>query len=234
MASDKSRNSYQKDYQKKRYHSRRQEAIDILGGKCSSCGSTKKLEFDHKDPKKKNFAVTKLWSTPEKEFKGEVKKCRLLCNSCHKKNTAKQRESGEVKSVPGKKSYDDSGRKKKSAAARLLKVAEALDFSAAVASLTPLVKSLAADYGIDEFAQSDFDKSKMLTEPVLVWNCFKRDGGGHQGLVTVYSPDSHSKAAAEIFARLKSRAPKSGCKVDYEDDWSEPGLVGKTLSLLIE
>ena len=120
---DPSRNEYQKDYQKKRYHSRKKEAIEMLGGKCSVCGTTKNLELDHKNPDNKNFAVTKLWSVPEAEFKREVKKCRLLCNKHHREHTGKQREKGEVKSVPGKSKYDDSGRRK---SARLLSLASRL------------------------------------------------------------------------------------------------------------
>jgi len=108
---DPSRNEYQRKYQKNRYHERKKQAIDMLGGKCSSCGTTKKLELDHKKPGTKSFTITKLWSVPEAEFKKEVKKCRLLCNSCHRKNTSKQRENGTVKSVPGKTKYKNNRKK---------------------------------------------------------------------------------------------------------------------------
>lgn len=110
---DPSRNGYQREYQKKRYHQRKKDAIKSLGGKCSSCGTTRGLELDHKKPGTKSFTITKLWSVPDDEFNKEVRKCRLLCKSCHKKNTAKQRENGEVKSVPGKSKYDSKGRRKR-------------------------------------------------------------------------------------------------------------------------
>lgn len=133
---DPSRNEYQKDYQLKRYHGRKKQAIKMLGGKCSVCGTTKNLEFDHKDPDKKSWNVTKLWSVPEAEFKSEVKKCKLLCNKHHRERTSKQRENGEVKSIPGKTQYDDKGRKTKTRrkkanlltmAARLATIANKLD-----------------------------------------------------------------------------------------------------------
>lgn len=111
---DPSRNEYQKKYQKNRYHERKKEAIRMLGGKCAVCGTTKNLELDHKNPDNKSFNVTKLWSVPEAEFKREVKKCKLLCNKHHRERTGKQRENGEVKSIPGKTQYDSKGRKTKS------------------------------------------------------------------------------------------------------------------------
>lgn len=110
---DPSRNEYQRKYQKKRYHGRKKQAIKMLGGKCSVCGTTSGLELDHKDPDKKSFNVTKLWSVPEAEFKREVKKCKLLCKKHHRERTGKQRENGDVKSIPGKTQYDGKGRKTK-------------------------------------------------------------------------------------------------------------------------
>src|SRR3989304_2792109 len=109
---DPSRNGYQKKYQLDRYHSRMDEAKKSLGGKCSSCGSPRGLELDHKNPSNKKFNISKLWSVPEAEFNREVKKCHLLCNKCHRKNTGKQRENGEVTSEPGKSEYGKDNRKK--------------------------------------------------------------------------------------------------------------------------
>jgi len=111
---DPSRNEYQRKYQKNRYHDRKKQAIKMLGGKCTVCGTTRSLELDHKNPDKKSFNVTKLWSVPEEEFKKEVRKCKLLCSKHHRERTSKQRENGDVKSIPGKTQYDSKGRKTKS------------------------------------------------------------------------------------------------------------------------
>lgn len=110
---DPSRNEYQRKYQKKRYHGRKKQAIKMLGGKCTVCGTTRGLELDHKNPDTKKFNVTKLWSVPEEEFKREVRKCKLLCKKHHRERTSKQRENGDVKSIPGKTQYDSKGRKTK-------------------------------------------------------------------------------------------------------------------------
>lgn len=109
---DPSRNEYMRSYQLKKYHKRMKAAKKALGGKCSKCDSTRNLQLDHKNPDGKEFVVSKLWSVPEAEFNKEVKKCRLLCRSCHGKHTGKQRETGIVKSTPGKTDYDSKGRKK--------------------------------------------------------------------------------------------------------------------------
>lgn len=67
---------------KRRYHERRRNAIQQLGGKCVLCGSKKRLEFDHKDPKSKSFSI---WgrSVSRAKFDSELKKCQLLCAKCH-------------------------------------------------------------------------------------------------------------------------------------------------------
>lgn len=75
-------------YMKKRYFDRRKRAIELLGGKCSDCGSMKRLEFDHVDPDTKSFPVAKAfagwaWS----RIKEELDKCQLLCYNCHKVKT---------------------------------------------------------------------------------------------------------------------------------------------------
>jgi len=61
------------------------KAINILGGKCKSCGESDmiKLCFHHTDMSDKEFEISKIkynrWSLWEKE----IKKCELLCNNCH-------------------------------------------------------------------------------------------------------------------------------------------------------
>lgn len=76
-------NEYQRQYQLRRYHERRREAIQRLGGKCVRCSSTERLELDHIDPKTKSFALAKLWAVREELFATELSKCQLLCEDCH-------------------------------------------------------------------------------------------------------------------------------------------------------
>ena len=77
---------YMKDYMLKRYHERRDKAIEKLGGKCK-CGSTEGLQFDHVDPTTKKFTLAKLSSINEADFWKEVDKCQLLCDTCHQSKT---------------------------------------------------------------------------------------------------------------------------------------------------
>lgn len=55
----------------------------LLGGVCVSCGSTKRLEFDHIDPSTKLFNISECAGRPMQVFLDEVAKCQLLCSSCH-------------------------------------------------------------------------------------------------------------------------------------------------------
>jgi 5-methylcytosine-specific restriction endonuclease McrA len=71
----------------KRYHSRRKEAIVFLGNCCVLCGSTDELELDHINPENKAFSIAKLWGCKKQKFWDEIKKCQLLCKSCHIKKT---------------------------------------------------------------------------------------------------------------------------------------------------
>lgn len=76
-------NEYMREYMKNRYHERKQEAIELLGGHCYSCGSTRRLEIDHVDPSTKSFSISKLWSISRERYFEELKKCQLLCYDCH-------------------------------------------------------------------------------------------------------------------------------------------------------
>lgn len=71
-------------YMKRRYHSRRNAAIEFLGGKCVVCGTTEKLEFDHIDPKKKKYAILEMRGLGDAKFWDEIKKCQLLCEEHHR------------------------------------------------------------------------------------------------------------------------------------------------------
>lgn len=65
----------------------KKKAIDYKGGKCERCGYNKyqgALQFHHKDPSKKDFAIgsgghTRAWD----KVKIELDKCELVCANCH-------------------------------------------------------------------------------------------------------------------------------------------------------
>lgn len=74
-----------KEYHKDYWHKRRKKIIDYLGGSCAKCGSTENLEFDHIDPNKKSYDISRGMSL--KNNKEEIDKCQLLCNICHLEKT---------------------------------------------------------------------------------------------------------------------------------------------------
>jgi len=83
-------NLYMKEYMIKRYHKRRQEIIDQLGGKCSGCGSFDNLEIHHKNRNEKSFPIgEKLHTMNKNELAQEIIKCILLCKNCHNIQTLK-------------------------------------------------------------------------------------------------------------------------------------------------
>lgn len=65
-------------------------AVIYKGGKCEICGykkCIKALEFHHRDPNKKDFALSdyRLYSKVlTDEIKHELDKCDLLCANCHR------------------------------------------------------------------------------------------------------------------------------------------------------
>ena len=66
----------------------KQECVDYKGGKCCRCGYKKclgALEFHHRDPSQKDFAVGSIKKeTLTDKIKSELDKCDLLCSNCHK------------------------------------------------------------------------------------------------------------------------------------------------------
>lgn len=85
---------YRRKYDLERYHHRRKEAIDFLGGKCNSCGSTESLEIDHIDPNKKEIPLGKMWGISKERFYKELEKCQVLCQPCHKEKN--KTDNGEA------------------------------------------------------------------------------------------------------------------------------------------
>ena len=71
---------------KKDKKTKRQKAIDYLGGKCIICGYNKyygSIDLHHLDPSKKdsNFSSLRGWSW--KKIKKEIINCVPLCKTCH-------------------------------------------------------------------------------------------------------------------------------------------------------
>lgn len=96
-------NAYMRQYMLDRYKKKRQEAIEFLGGKCITCGTTEDLEFDHVDSTTKTGDTGKLWSYSAERFWEEIKKCQLLCAQHHIDKTY---ECGDNK---GKKRITEHG-----------------------------------------------------------------------------------------------------------------------------
>jgi len=82
--------------QKKRRTELKLELITERGGRCADCGysgSTSALEFHHREPSSKHFAISsasasiaRLWS--------EAAKCDLVCANCHRARHAAARSVG--------------------------------------------------------------------------------------------------------------------------------------------
>jgi hypothetical protein len=80
-----------KQYLNERYKKQREFFKEFLGSECAKCRSVENLQFDHINPKEKLFNVGRLW--PNKDIPKvleELKKCQLLCESCHIEKSAKE------------------------------------------------------------------------------------------------------------------------------------------------
>lgn len=72
----------------KRRNNLKKMAVEYKGGNCEKCGYNKSLsalEFHHKNPKEKDFGISKKGITRSWEkTKIELDKCLLLCSNCHR------------------------------------------------------------------------------------------------------------------------------------------------------
>lgn len=60
---------------------------EYLGNKCFICGYNKcleALEFHHKEPKEKKFAIAGIYNKKWDTIVEELDKCVLLCSNCHR------------------------------------------------------------------------------------------------------------------------------------------------------
>lgn len=67
----------------------KKQCVDYLGGKCVVCGYDKNLaalEFHHKNPKEKDFAITRKALCSFESIRLELDKCELLCCRCHREH----------------------------------------------------------------------------------------------------------------------------------------------------
>lgn len=65
---------------------RKQWAVDFLGGKCKLCNYKKSLHaltFHHRNPEEKEYEVGGILEWDKNKIKKELNKCDLLCFNCH-------------------------------------------------------------------------------------------------------------------------------------------------------
>lgn len=96
-------NAYMRTYMLARYHRRRTETIEKLGGVCVDCGSTESLEFDHAKRTTKVFDLGHGWSFSEKRLRAEVGKCVLRCKECHRTKTSLEQSVEHGGGLTGKR-----------------------------------------------------------------------------------------------------------------------------------
>lgn len=68
--------------------------LELLGGKCTRCSEDDPdlLDFDHKDVNSKEFSVMAGISYAWERVVLEALKCQLLCVSCHRKKTKREKK----------------------------------------------------------------------------------------------------------------------------------------------
>lgn len=95
-------NSYMREYMRERCRKRRRFAEKLLGGKCVVCGTKSNLDIDHIDPTTKLLGSDRIWTASEVKFLAEIKKCQLLCRSCHEEKTQRDNNLHKNKGVHGR------------------------------------------------------------------------------------------------------------------------------------
>lgn len=81
-----------REYQRQWIAKRRQDWIASRGGMCEQCGSTNRLEVDHRSSKLKQANPTQIWSKTAAKREAELALCQVLCHDCHKIKTSKQKK----------------------------------------------------------------------------------------------------------------------------------------------
>jgi len=83
---DKNREEINKKRQDRKIK-HKQYLIEMLGGKCLGCGTTKNLQFDHIDRTEKSFCIGSSLASKLEKLVEEANKCQLLCETCHQHKT---------------------------------------------------------------------------------------------------------------------------------------------------
>lgn len=62
----------------------------LLVNPCADCGEKDPivLEFDHLDPKNKNYNISNMMSYSWEKIEKEIEKCQVVCANCHRRRTA--------------------------------------------------------------------------------------------------------------------------------------------------
>ena len=90
-------------YMMERYHKRRAEAVQLLGGKCVVCGTTEGLEIDHVDRSLKTMNVARMAWVSKERFLKELENCQLLCKPHHIDKTREEQSVPHGGGKAGKK-----------------------------------------------------------------------------------------------------------------------------------
>lgn len=93
------RSDRDKQRDKQRKDERRAKAIELLGGKCVTCGTTERLQFDHIKNDRQGYGglISYLLKTRWERLLAELEKCQLLCISCHAVKTGADKSAKEPK-----------------------------------------------------------------------------------------------------------------------------------------
>lgn len=87
-------NEYMREYMKQYSAKRKAKVLELLGGKCNICESVIDLEVDHTDESNKLFTLASGWHHSWTKILEEIKKCQLLCKSCHKQKHSSKHPCG--------------------------------------------------------------------------------------------------------------------------------------------
>lgn len=72
----------------------RRRAEWFKGKCCTDCGSTDRLELDHRDPSTK--VTNSIWSWNAERIKEEAAKCDVRCGPCHRKRHRRRPDISEL------------------------------------------------------------------------------------------------------------------------------------------
>lgn len=86
------------------------KAIELLGGKCVICGTTKNLEFDHIIRGTREFTIATGLRLSWARILKELEKCQLLCHKHHLEKTNRERLEWQRRAEHGTPSmYSNQG-----------------------------------------------------------------------------------------------------------------------------